>query len=74
MIPTCKHPDHTLPWRFGYKYYKSKAVYHKLTCDHLDSSPTRLESQTIDKVPGDILDFLPDPEEVVEETISAIKE
>jgi len=30
LIPTCKHPDHILPFRHGNKNYKTKALYKKL--------------------------------------------
>lgn len=68
LIPTCKHPDMVLPYRFGSKSYKTKSLYKKLTVDYIDSSPTMVHGQTLDYVNGDIMDYLPDPEVVVEET------
>ena len=67
LIPTCKHPDMVLPYRFGSKSYKTKSLYKKLTVDYIDSSPTMVHGQTLDYVVGNILDYLPDPETVVEE-------
>jgi hypothetical protein len=67
LIPTCKHPDHVLPYRNGTKSYKTVALYKKLTTDSIDSSPTQIEGQTIDYVIGDILDYLPDINEVVDQ-------
>jgi hypothetical protein len=33
LIPTCKHPDHIMPFRNGSKNYKAKALYNKLIED-----------------------------------------
>jgi hypothetical protein len=74
LIPTCKHPDNVLPYRHGTKNYKSCSLYKKLTVDYIDSSPTRLSSQTLDWVEGDILDYLPEPEDVVNKAIEICKE
>jgi len=68
LIPTCKHPDHILPYRNGTQTYKTKALYNKLTCDVIDSSPTQVDGQTIDYVIGDINDYLPDVNEVIDIT------
>jgi hypothetical protein len=65
LIPTCKHPDHVLPYRKGSKNYKTFSVYKKLTVDAIDSSPHQIQGQTLDYVVGDILDYLPDPNEVI---------
>lgn len=67
LLPTCKHPDHVLPYRKGTRYYKTKALYKKLTCEAIDSSPSQVNGQTIDYVIGDIIDYLPDTEEVINE-------
>lgn len=66
LIPSCKHPDHVVPYRYGIKYYKTLSLYKKLTCDAIDSSPTQVDGQTIDYVVGDIMDYLPDAEDVVQ--------
>lgn len=44
-IPTCKHPDHILPFRKGpdgiiSSYHKAHALYKKLTLDDCDQRPT----------------------------------
>lgn len=70
FIPTCKHPDYLVPYRdVNNKWYKTKALYKKLTCSVIDTSPTchgqTYRPSTIDTVVGDILDYLPDPSEVV---------
>lgn len=65
-IPSCKHPEHILPFRHGSQSYKSVALYRALTCDRIDSNPTQVHGQTIDWVEGDISDYLPEIAEVVE--------
>jgi len=65
LIPTAKHPDHILPWRKGSKYYRTFALYKRLTCDDVRSNPTEPIGDTIDYVPGgNIYKYLPEPEEV----------
>lgn len=65
LIPTCKHPDHVVPMRKGIRYYKTVNLYKKLLCEQIDSTPTQIHGQTIDKVPGSIYEYLPEPAEVV---------
>ena len=65
LIPTCKHPDHVLPLRNGSRKYKTRSLYKKLLCDFIDMAPTQVHGQTIDYVVGDIMDYLPDPSDIV---------
>lgn len=69
LIPSCKHPDHVLPYRNGYKHYKSVALYKMLTLDKINSAPTMFAEggQTLDYVVGDILDYLPEVGQVIKE-------
>jgi len=69
LIASCKHPDHVLPYRHGSKQYKAKALYKKLTVDALNNSPTNLNGETIDRVVGDIYDYIPAATDVVRETL-----
>lgn len=64
LIPTCKHPDHVLPYRHGHRYYKARSICKKLTCAAVNSTPTQVHGQTIDYVVGDIMDYLPEPKDV----------
>jgi len=48
LLPSCKHPDHILPWRNGSPSYKTMALYKRLVIDDIDSSPTRLYEQSAD--------------------------
>ena len=73
LIPTCKHPEHVLPYRNSSKYYKAKALYKKLICEALNHKPTNTAGETIDRIVGDIMEYLPDPETVVNETLDLIK-
>lgn len=68
-MPTCKHPDHILPFRNGTQYHKTKALYKKLLIDDLEVRHTVFKSDTIDLIPEGktLLDYLPDPDEVVRE-------
>jgi len=65
LIPTCKHPDHILPWRKGNKYYKAKALYKKLMCFKYDSQPTCIYGSSADKTVGDFFHYLPSVSTVV---------
>ena len=66
LLPTCKHPEHVLPFRQGSQWYKAKALYKKLVCDFIDSSPLQVDGQTVDEiVEGTIEDYLADASEVV---------
>jgi len=66
LIPTCKHPDFILPHRKGSKYHKAWALCKKTLYD--DNLKGYLAS---DMVPwrvnkcDNILDYLPEPEEVI---------
>lgn len=73
LIPTCKHPDHVLPFRNGSKYHKAISLAKRLMFYAVDSTPTKVHGQTIDKIPGDIYDFLPEPNDVVEAALRAYK-
>ena len=65
LIPSCKHPDHILPYRNGDQYYKTRSFYKRLTCDDIDSSPTNIDGQTIDYVKDDIVKYLEDTEVII---------
>jgi ADP-heptose:LPS heptosyltransferase len=68
-IPTCKHPDHILPYRNGRQDYKTKALYKKLLLDDLEIRHTEFYTNTIDTIPEGktLYDYLPDTDEVVKE-------
>lgn len=69
LIPTCKHPDNVLPYRKGNdKYYKSIAIYNKLTIDNINSSPVnfKINGHKLDYLIGNIEDYIPEPKKVIE--------
>ena len=73
LIPTCKHPDHILPYRNGNQYYKAFALYKKLLSYEYDSSPTSVHGSLGDKLIGKWEDYLPDVSTVIE-TVKSIYE
>lgn len=68
-MPTCKHADHILPFRYGTQTYKTKALNKSLLLDDLEIRHTEFSPDTIDLIPKGkkITDYLPDPEEVVKQ-------
>jgi hypothetical protein len=72
LIPSCKHPDHVLPYRTSEKgeisnYHKSFALYKKLTLDNCDQRPTTwIEGGSSAEFKGDETweNYLPTVEEV----------
>jgi ADP-heptose:LPS heptosyltransferase len=68
-VPTCKHPDHILPYRNGTQYYKTKALYKKLLLDDLEVRHTEIKPDTIDTIPSGktLYDYIPDADTVVKE-------
>lgn len=68
-IPTCKHPDHILPFRNGTQYYKTKALYKSLLLDDLEVRHTEFKHDTIDTIPKGktLYDYIPDVDTVVKE-------
>jgi len=66
LIPTCKHPDHILPWRNGSQTYKASALYKKLMSDEYSSQPTELYGVLADKTVGEFEDYLPESDAVID--------
>jgi ADP-heptose:LPS heptosyltransferase len=69
VMPTCKHPDHILPYRKGSQYYKTKALYKRILVDDLEVRHTEFTADTIDKISEGktLYDYLPDIDDVVKE-------
>lgn len=66
LIPSCKHPDHILPYRKGNIYHKAFALYKKLMISEYESAPTTIHEVRGDKIPnGTFYDYLPEVEEVI---------
>jgi len=69
VIPSCKHPDHLLPWRHGSQKYKTKALYKALIVEEVESRPTQVYETSVDIKVDDWSKYLLDPSEVVENVI-----
>ncbi|MDD5649646.1 MAG: glycosyltransferase [Candidatus Nanoarchaeia archaeon] len=81
IMPTCKHPDHVLPFRKtseGYitPYHKADALYKKLTLDDCDQRPTTwIEGGATAELIKQNWDFyLPTEEEVIEKVLERFKQ
>jgi hypothetical protein len=76
VIPTVKIPDHLLPIRYGSRTWKTKALYKKLLIDDLPTQPTSMYGTSIESMPEgfDILDYLPEPQEVIDYVVKRYKE
>jgi hypothetical protein len=74
LIPTCKHPDHLLPYRHGTKAFRTSSLYKRLTLDSVSSAPSEIYTTTADEVVGDILDYLPEPQDVINAVIEAYQQ
>jgi ADP-heptose:LPS heptosyltransferase len=68
-IPTCKHPDHILPYRNGTQSYKTRALYKSILLDDLEIRHTEFKTDTIDTIPPGktLYDYIPDVDTVVDE-------
>ena len=73
LIPTCKHPDHILPYRHGSKSYKARAIYKKLALDDMMTSVAEMQGSTADKMPGVWSDYLPETNDVISAIIDIIR-
>ena len=73
LIPSCKHPDHVLPYRHGRIDYKTKALYKKLTIDEVNSQPTQVEGTSAEFAIGNWNDYLLEPKQIIQEILN-IKE
>jgi lipopolysaccharide biosynthesis glycosyltransferase len=72
LIPTCKHPDHILPYRNGSKHYKAKALYKKIIEDDVVFGNLAGDVFVSSYIPqGHVInEYLPE----VEEVISTVKQ
>jgi ADP-heptose:LPS heptosyltransferase len=68
-VPTCKHPEHILPYRNGTQSYKTKSLYKKLLLDDLEIRHTEFKTDTIDLIPEGktLYDYIPEVDELVNE-------
>jgi ADP-heptose:LPS heptosyltransferase len=69
LFPTCKHPEHLLPWRHGSQEWKTLALRKRDMIDDLLTDPTEIEPDSA--INGEFIppgktwgDYLPSPDEV----------
>lgn len=74
LIPTCKHPDMTLPYRHGQQYYKAAALCKDLVEDILEGKATDLMGWQLSMLkPGKkIEDYIPKPESVINKVVEML--
>jgi hypothetical protein len=68
LIPSCKHPDHILPYRHGRLDYKAVAVYKRLVIDDVESRPTQAYETSADMPHVEWDRYLPNPVDVARVT------
>lgn len=80
VIPTCKHPDHILPFRVCpdgrvSNYHKAVALYKKLTLDDCDQRPTTWVEggATAETKEGDWDTYLPSVDEVCKKVLESYR-
>lgn len=75
LIPSCKHPDHILPFRKDPEtgvisnQYKAIALYKRLTLDDCESAPTCIHGSSAEFIKKSWDEYLPEPKEVIQEAI-----
>ena len=72
LIPTCKAPEHVLPYRYGSPFWRASALYKKLTLDDVPQSPWIQEQVLADEAPEDWSKYLPEPKQVVQEAMKHV--
>ena len=72
LVPTCKHPDHLMPYRQGRKDYKAQVLYKELACNGYYFRPSETNAPSLTTLPGPMERYLPDPELVVTKALEAL--
>ena len=67
LIPSCKHPDHIIPFRNGVQYEKAKALYKRLVLDDTPSAPTEVHGSSGRFINDDWSKYLPEVDDVIKE-------
>ena len=65
LIPTCKHPDHLLPWRHGSQAWRAQALYRRLVIDDCKTASTEVHTTSAEFLPRPWEEYLPKPGEVI---------
>ena len=68
LIPSCKHPEHVLPYRHGNVFWHAQALYKRLTLEDVSSKPTEIHGSSAEFFLDDQqwMTYLPEPSEVVD--------
>jgi hypothetical protein len=66
LIPSCKHPDHVLPYRQGQLYFNAHALYKKLTIDAVESKPTQVYQTSAEMEDINWSEYLPEVKDLLE--------
>jgi len=66
LIASCKHPELVMPYRNGSQSWRARAFYKEITLTSKQLKPNTLVSRSIADVDGNILDYLPSVEEVID--------
>jgi ADP-heptose:LPS heptosyltransferase len=66
LFPTCKHPEHILPYRHGSMNYKTLALYKRLPCEEFDAQPTIIGESSAEFIKRKWEDYLLPVDEVIE--------
>jgi len=74
LLPSCKHPDHLLPFRQGHQDHKTKALYKRLTLDDIPSAPTEMRTILADRIVRPWEEYLPDVCDVVEAVNNSLRD
>lgn len=69
LLPSCKHPDHILPYRNGRTSYKTLSIYKKLILDDVESRPTQVYPTSIDIKVNDWSKYLEEPHTVIQKVL-----
>lgn len=66
LIPSCKHPEHVLPWRHGGVWWNAAACYTRLTLDDVNQQPTAIHGSSAEFEVTDWTRYLPTTQTVLE--------
>lgn len=66
LLPSCKNPDHVLPYRNGSIYYKTKTFYKNLPIDDVESRPTQISPTEAGSIKRQWIDYLEDPQKIID--------
>ncbi len=72
LVPSCKEPEHVLPWRHGSVWWHAQALYKRLTLHDVSSRPTDVHGSSADCEVQDWSIYLPEVAEVVQAVVDGV--